>query len=160
MHRSPLILSPSAPRQQWQLRSDNFDEWTGGGKRRVDRRWRETRLVVRKYIFTTLRDLYKNQPAKAKTAFYCQKIQESARDVKAMYRVTNNILGRKLPPTLPETSGARGFGRTFSCICLQQDCESPLLVESLWPASTVTANQCDPPPPSPLITVTLLHRHR
>ena len=74
--------------------------------RREERRWRETWLVVRRDIFTTLRNLCKNQLVTAKSAYHCQEIQESARDVKAMYRVTNNIMGRKLTPTLPENNGS------------------------------------------------------
>ena len=38
----------------------------------------------------------------AKSAFFCEKIRESACEVKAMYRVTNEITGRKQPPVLPE----------------------------------------------------------
>ena len=83
------------------------DKRTGGGERRADRRWRETSgPAMARDIFTTLRYLYKKQIVTAKSAFYCKKIQESAHDVKAMYRVTNNIMGRKLPPILPENNGS------------------------------------------------------
>ena len=92
---------------------------------------RDAASCTQRHFHDSARLLQKKQLAKAKSAFYCQKIQESARDVKAMYRVTNNILARKLPPTLPKNSGARGFGGTFSCIFLRQDCESPALAESL-----------------------------
>ena len=43
--------------------------------------------------------MYKEQLVAAKSSFFCEKIHESACDVKAMYRITNEI---KQPPVLPE----------------------------------------------------------
>ena len=75
--------------------------------RRAERRWRQTRLVVHRDMYTSLRDAYREKLVACKSAFYCEKIHESAFDVKAMYRVTNEITGRKQPPVLPECSDSQ-----------------------------------------------------
>ena len=53
-------------------------------------------------IDTSLRDVYREKLVAAISSFFCEKIRGSACDVKAMYRVTNEITGRKQPPVLPE----------------------------------------------------------
>ena len=53
-------------------------------------------------IYTSLRDIYRDKLVAAKSSFFCEKIRASACDVKAMYRVTNEITERKQPPVLPE----------------------------------------------------------
>ena len=72
--------------------------------RRAERRWRQTRLEVHRDMYTSSRDAYIDKLVGCKSAVYCEKIHESACDVKAMYRVTNEITGRKQPPGLPECS--------------------------------------------------------
>ena len=72
--------------------------------RRAERRWRQTRLLVHRDLYTSLRDVYREKLVAAKSSFFCKKIRESACDVKAMYRVTNEITGRKQPPVLPESN--------------------------------------------------------
>ena len=53
-------------------------------------------------MYTSLRNAYREESVACKSAFYCE--NKSACDVKAMYRVTNEITGRKQPPVLPECS--------------------------------------------------------
>ena len=63
--------------------------------RRGERRWRQTRLLVHRDIYTSLRDVYRENWVAAKSSFFCEKIRKSACDVNAMYRITNEITGRK-----------------------------------------------------------------
>ena len=66
------------------------------------RHLRRDRLLVHRDIYTSLQDVYRVKLVAAKYSFFCEKIRESACDVKAMYRVTNEITGRKQPPVLAE----------------------------------------------------------
>ena len=70
--------------------------------RRAERRWRQTRLTVHMDMFTPLRDRYRRELITTKSAYFCDKIEESTRNMKSMYRVANALMGRKLPRTLPE----------------------------------------------------------
>ena len=78
-------------------------------------------------IYTSLRDVYREKLVAAKSSLFCEKIRESACDVKASYRVTNDINGREQPPVLPECNDShdRGFGGTFSSTFLRKDYECP-----------------------------------
>ena len=91
-----IIIRPKTPRYNTKL-SDAKRQL-----RRAKRRWRQTRLLLHRDIYTNLRDVYREKLVAAKSSFFCEKIRESACDVKAMYRVTNEITGRKQPPVLPE----------------------------------------------------------
>ena len=53
-------------------------------------------------MFTSLRDTYRRELITTKSAYFCDKIEESTRNMKYMYRVANALMGRKLPRTLPE----------------------------------------------------------
>ena len=53
-------------------------------------------------MFTSLRDMYRRELITTKSAYFCDKIEESTRNMTSMYRVANALMGRKLPRTLPE----------------------------------------------------------
>ena len=60
----------------------------------AERRWQTTRLVVYRQIFTTLRNAYHHQLAATKSNHYRTIIHEAVNNLKAMYSVTNDLLGR------------------------------------------------------------------
>ena len=91
-----IIIQPKTPWYNSEL-SDAKQQL-----RRAERRWPQTCLLVHTDIYTSLRDVYRETLVAAKSSFFCEKIRESACDVKAIYRVTNEITGRKQPPVLPE----------------------------------------------------------
>ena len=68
----------------------------------AERRWQKTRLVVHRQIFTTHRNAYHQQLASTKSNHYRTIIHEDANNVKAMYSVTNDLLGRSASPSLPD----------------------------------------------------------
>ena len=68
----------------------------------AERRWQKTRLVVHRHIFTTHRNAYHQQLASTKSNHYRTIIHEAANNVKAMYSVTNDLLGRSASPSLPD----------------------------------------------------------
>ena len=68
----------------------------------AERRWKKTRLVVHRQIFTTLRHAYHHQLAATKSTHYRMIIHEAVNNVKAMYSVTNDLLGRSASPRLPD----------------------------------------------------------
>ena len=70
--------------------------------RSAERRWQKTRLVVHRQIFTTLRNAYHQQLAATKSNHYRTIIHEAVNNVKAMYSVTNDLLGRSASPSLPD----------------------------------------------------------
>ena len=70
--------------------------------RRAERRWRQTRLTVHRDMLTSLRDTYRRELITTKSAHFCDKIQESTRNMKSMYRVANDLMGRKQSQTLPD----------------------------------------------------------
>ena len=53
-------------------------------------------------MFTSLRDTYRREVIDTKSAYFCDNIKDSTRNMKSMYRVANELMGRKLSRTLPE----------------------------------------------------------
>ena len=68
----------------------------------AERLWQKKRLVVHRHIFTTLRNAYHQQLAATKSNHYRTIIHEAVNNVKAMYSVTNDLLGRSASPSLPD----------------------------------------------------------
>ena len=89
-------------RQPW--RTDDLQQMRQE-TRRGERRWRRTRLVVHREIYTDARDAFKRRIASAKSAHYCAMIESSACDIKSMYRITNDLMGRVHKAVLPKCGG-------------------------------------------------------
>ena len=89
-------------RQPW--RTDDLQQMRQE-TRRAERRWRRTRLVVHREIYTDARDAFKRRIASAKSAHYCAMIESSACDIKSMYRITNDLMGRVHKAVLPKCGG-------------------------------------------------------
>ena len=116
--------------QQWVIRCDatTAASWKAVATDTVTR--------VERHLHTSLRDVYTETFAAAKSSFFCEKISESACDVKAMYRVTNDH------HTQTTTSASRiqwlswGFGAMFSSTFLRKDYECPQYNISSWRPTT------------------------
>ena len=61
---------------------------------------------MHRYIYTSLRDVYRAKFVAAKSSFFCEKMRESACDVKATYQIANESTGRKQPPMVPECNNS------------------------------------------------------
>ena len=98
---APLITRVITIRQKTPWFSEGLSE-AKRQLRRAERRWRQSRLTVHRDMFTSLRDTYRHELITTKSAYFCDKIQESTRNMKSMYRVANDLMGRKQSRTLPE----------------------------------------------------------
>ena len=79
----PYVLIDVRARQPW--RTDDLQQMRQE-TRRAERRWRRTRLVVHREIYTDARDAFnfKRRIASAKSAHYCAMIESSACDIKSI----------------------------------------------------------------------------
>ena len=71
----------------------------------AERKWRHTRLVVHRQIYTNLRDTFKQSISSAKSDYYCAKIESSSGNTKEMYHITNDLMGRTRQTVLPKCDG-------------------------------------------------------
>ena len=117
---APLITRVITIRQKTPWFSEGLSE-AKRQLRRAERRWRQSRLTVHRDMFTSLRDMYRHELITTKSAYVCDKIQESTRNMKSMYRVANDLMGRKQSRILPE----------HHCFCF---CFCPLLHPSMCEA--------------------------
>ena len=81
--------------------------------RRAERRWRKTRLVVHRQMYTTLRDAYRRQLTITKASHFCTVIHEAGHNMKTMFSVTNVLLGRSTPVQLPDSRNDLVLAETF-----------------------------------------------
>ena len=86
------------PRQPW--RTDDLQSMRRD-VRRAERKWRQTRLVVHRQIYTDVRDAFKKGIATAKSTYYCGEIESSANDARKMFRVAGDLMGRSRLPLAP-----------------------------------------------------------
>ena len=71
--------------------------------RRAERKWRQSRLVVHRQIYTHVRDAFKKGIATAKSTYYCGEIESSANDARKMFRVAGDLMGGSRLPLAPNT---------------------------------------------------------
>ena len=63
-------------------------------KRRIlELKWRKTRLVVHREMFTSQRDRVNKLIQQAKIAFYEEKVSECGNDQKALFKIVKGLLG-------------------------------------------------------------------
>ena len=74
------------PRQPW--RNDELQRMRQH-VRQAERKWRLTRLVVHRQIYTNLRVTYKQNISSDKSDYYCAKIESSSGNTKEVYHITN-----------------------------------------------------------------------
>ena len=86
------------PRQPW--RTDDLQSMRRD-VRRAERKWRQTRLVVHRQIYTDVRDAFKKGIATAKSTYYCGQIESSANDARKMCRVAGDLMGCSRLPLAP-----------------------------------------------------------
>ena len=89
-------------RQPW--RNDDLQRMRQN-VRQAERKWRHTRLVVHRQIYTNLRDTFKQSISSAKSDYYCAKIESSSGNTKEMYHITNDLMGRTRQTVLPKCDG-------------------------------------------------------
>ena len=88
---APLITRVITIRQRTPWFSEDLSE-ANRQLRRAERRWRQTRLTVHRDMFTSLRDTYRRELITMKSAYFCDKIEESTRNIKSIYRVANALI--------------------------------------------------------------------
>ena len=80
---------------------------------RAERRWRKTRLAVHRQMYMMLRDAYRRQLTTPKANHFCMMIHEAGHNMKAMFGVTNVLLGRSTPVQLPDSRNDSILAETF-----------------------------------------------
>ena len=70
-----------------------------------ERKWRQNRTDNYRNCYIALRDQYCRTLASTKAAFYSKVIETASNDTRAMFRITNRLLGRKCGNTLPNEIG-------------------------------------------------------
>ena len=70
-------------------------------RRRAERRWRKTKLTIHHDILKSEQQNVNKLCAKAKTDFYSGKIEETNKDQKKLFQVSNELLHRKKVSSLP-----------------------------------------------------------
>ena len=100
VHHAPLVQRTvnERPHTPWWCRK--LDDM----KRRVrlsERKWRQNRTDNYCNCYIELRDQYCRTLASTKAAFYSKVIETASNDTRAMFRITNRLLGRKCGNTLP-----------------------------------------------------------
>jgi hypothetical protein len=70
-------------------------------RRQCERRWRKTKLIVHQQMFLTARNKCIYVIREEKQKYYVEKIEESGRDQKQLFRFINSLLHRKKDTPLP-----------------------------------------------------------
>ena len=72
--------------------------------RRAESRWRKSKLVVHRDIFTSCRNDYRRHLIATKAEYYCTMVDEAGRNMKKLFDVTNTLLGRTTPTLFPNST--------------------------------------------------------
>jgi hypothetical protein len=83
-------------------------------RRKWESKWRQTGLTVFLNLFKHTRNKTTMLIAKAKTAFYTEKVDGCGNDQKALFRIIDEILGRKKERSLPPNSSLKDVLDRFS----------------------------------------------
>jgi hypothetical protein len=83
-------------------------------RRKCEDKWRKSKLQVFHDIFITAKNKVTNLIAKAKTAFFSEKVVACGDDQKAMFKVVDEILGRQQKQSLPPLLSLKDTLETFS----------------------------------------------
>jgi len=70
-------------------------------RRKAERRWRKSKLIVHYDILKEHRKLVNQLCSKAKSTYYCSKFQQHDMDQKKLYQLANDLLHRKENAILP-----------------------------------------------------------
>ena len=72
--------------------------------RRAESRWRKSKLVVHREIFTSCRNDYRRNLIATKAEYYSTMVYEAGRNMKKLFDVTNTLLGRTTPSLFPNST--------------------------------------------------------
>ena len=83
-------------------------------KRKLERKWRETGLVVHRLIYRQQCSAMNKLLRQARTSYYHQKIADCGHDQKGVYRVAKHLMGQQGEVALPQSSNAGELTQRFS----------------------------------------------
>ena len=83
-------------------------------KRNLERKWRKSKLTVFKEAYREQSSKYNSLLQEARTLHYSSKVESCGRDPKAVFRMTNQLLGKKSGSSLPEHVSSKTLAETFS----------------------------------------------
>ena len=108
-HRSSHKSSRSVRRLPGTLRSCPTRDL-----RRAGRRLRNTRLVIYREIYTTLRVACRRQLSATKASHHCTVIDKAGDNTKKLFGITNALIGRSAPVQLPDSHDDSTLAETFN----------------------------------------------
>jgi hypothetical protein len=103
-----ITLRPHAPWYDDKLREEKVK------KRCLERQWKKSTLNVFKIAYREQCTEYNNLLQKTKASYFSAKIQSCGRDNKAVFSMTNKLLGRSSDNTLPEHVSQKALAETFN----------------------------------------------
>ena len=108
LHSKSIVLRPSC---SWY--SNNLHE-EKHLKRKLERKWRQSKLTVDHQIYRNQCATVNKSLKHAREIHYTDKIQSCGRDQKSIYKVTNQLLGKKNEVILPSHSSSNELAQDFS----------------------------------------------
>ena len=89
-------------------------------RRKMERKWRSTRLIVHRELFTDQRDYVTTLCREAKQWYYLEKIGDCGSDPKKLYKVMNELLHRRRDIVLPSYDSNKDMANQFSSFFLNK----------------------------------------
>ena len=87
-------------------------------RRKMERKWRSTRLTVHRELFTDQSDYVTTLCREAKQEYYLEKICDCGSDPKKLYKVMNELLHRIRDIVLPSHNSNKDMANQFSSFFL------------------------------------------
>ena len=72
-------------------------------RRKFERKWRKTGLIVHREIFVEQRQLVSNLMKSLKTKYYADKIEECGTDQKVLFNIINSLQNKRKEMALPSS---------------------------------------------------------
>ena len=88
--------------------------------RRAESRWRNSKLVVHREIFTSCRNDYRRHLIATKAEYYCTMVDEAGRNMKKLFDVTNTLLGRTTPTQFPYSTDGVPLPERFNTFFVEK----------------------------------------
>ena len=89
-------------------------------RRKMERKWRSTRLTVHRELFTDQRDYVTTLCREAKQEYYLEQIGDCGSDPKKLYKVMNELLHHRHDIVLPSYNSNKDMANQFSSFFLNK----------------------------------------
>lgn len=108
MINKTITLRPTCPWYTEQLHEPKHE------KRKLERKWRETKLTIDHHIYRTQCSNVNNMLKQARVEYYTSKIESYGIDHKSLSKITKDLLGDTSEVILPSDSSSERLAQKFS----------------------------------------------